>query len=224
MHTFSTPTKPPISIAILAGGRASRMNGVDKGLQQLHGQTLVERLLKQLKNASDDILISANRHLNDYQALFPACRIITDEPPDFKGPLGGIYSTLKHARHDYLLVIPCDLLQLPDDCIDKMLKQLLEGQLSVVYADINGQALYPFCLLHKSLLPSLENILLEQQYAVKHWLFSQHANKVELQLDAQMPINLNTLEHLIDAERFCRESVLDQLDAKADTVRQYHHV
>ncbi|WP_426957598.1 NTP transferase domain-containing protein, partial [Bacillus velezensis] len=54
---------------VLAGGRGSRMGGVDKGLQLLDGQPLVAHVIARLAPQARVLRISANRNLDAYAAL-----------------------------------------------------------------------------------------------------------------------------------------------------------
>lgn len=214
IHTPMTePRHPATSIAILAGGRATRMQGVDKGLQLLQGKALVQRLLEQLTGQSDDLLLNANRNQQHYQQLSNSARIIGDEWPDFRGPLAGMYSCLQQAKHDYLLVIPCDLIAPPENLLANMHQALLDNNCLAAYAEINQQPLYPLCLLHKSGLDSLAKQLQTQQYAVRHWLFNQLACKVAFQLHSNAPINLNTLALLQQADQMLQADFSNQTGA-----------
>lgn len=47
---------------ILAGGRAQRMGGIDKGLIPFHGKPLIESAITRLKPQVKTILINANRN------------------------------------------------------------------------------------------------------------------------------------------------------------------
>ena len=190
-----------ISIAILAGGRATRMQGQDKGLVLFRGQPLVMNLYQQIVSRSNDILINANRNQATYQQLLPTCRIISDQWPDFKGPLAGIYSALVHAQHDYMLMIPCDLSLFPKDCIAQFWQAIAQKNTKVAYARFNQQALYPFCLVHCSARASLEQALANGQYAVRHWLFEQQAGVAEFATNNILPLNLNTAEDVALAEQ-----------------------
>lgn len=190
-----------VSIVILAGGRATRMNGQDKGLVLLKGQPLAMHLYRQIESLSDDILINANRNHAIYQQLLPACQIISDQWPDFKGPLAGIHSALLHAKHDYVLIIPCDLLILPKDCISQLWQAMQKQHSKVAYASFNRQALYPLCLLHCSLRDSLEQVLASGRHAVRHWLFEQQAEFAEFAVDNILPLNLNTPDDVALAEQ-----------------------
>ncbi|WP_166738950.1 molybdenum cofactor guanylyltransferase MobA [Alkanindiges illinoisensis] len=190
-----------VSIVILAGGRATRMHGQDKGLVLLHGQPLVVHLYQQISSLSDDILINANRNQATYQQLLPACQIISDQWADFKGPLAGMHSALRHASHEYILIIPCDLLMLPKECLGQLWQAMQKNHSKAAYASFNGQALYPFCMLHRSLLDSLALALANDQYAVRHWLFEQEAAVADFAVDNILPLNLNTPDDVALAEQ-----------------------
>lgn len=190
-----------LSIAILAGGRATRMHGQDKGLVLLQGQPLVVHLYRQLAGLTDDILINANRNQTVYQQLLPACRLIGDQWPDFRGPLAGLHSALMYAKHEYVLIIPCDLLFLPHAYLSRLWQVMQQQHCQAAYASFNGQALYPFCLLHCSLRSSLQQALASGQCAVRHWLFEQQAAVAEFAVNNILPLNLNTPDDVVLAER-----------------------
>jgi molybdopterin-guanine dinucleotide biosynthesis protein A len=97
---------PPISAAILAGGKSSRM-GTDKALIQLepNGPPLAAIVIDVLNQLSDDVyLVTPPRP--EYASFGVPIR------PDLfgdTGPLGAIASALIHARHDFCLVVSCDM-------------------------------------------------------------------------------------------------------------------
>lgn len=194
--------RAPISISILAGGRGTRMDGQDKGLLGLHGQALALRSYLSVRHESQDILINANRHHQQYTSLLPECRLVADRYHNYMGPLAGIYSSLRVCRHRYLLALPCDLLSIPDNCVENLWQALLGQQRQVAYAVINGQPVYPLCLVDKQLLPSLHRQLKQQRFAVWRWLSANHAVAVNFSMQAPHPFNLNTHACLNVAEQW----------------------
>ncbi|WP_043173823.1 NTP transferase domain-containing protein, partial [Burkholderia ambifaria] len=89
---MSASPSPSITGLLLAGGRATRMDGADKGLQLLDGTPLALHVLRRLSPQVDETLISANRNADRYAELgapFDA-RIVADETADFPGPLAGL--------------------------------------------------------------------------------------------------------------------------------------
>ena len=81
-------TSEKITGVILAGGRGSRMGGVDKGLVLLQNQPLIQHVISRLKPQVDEIIINANRKIAQYQAF--GFTVIQDESADFIGPLAGL--------------------------------------------------------------------------------------------------------------------------------------
>jgi len=91
-----------ISAVILAGGKARRMNGADKGLQLLKNKPLISHVIERLQPQVIDISINANRHHTEYaQWGFP---VFSDELPDFQGPLSGMLTALEQAKTDFVLI------------------------------------------------------------------------------------------------------------------------
>jgi len=100
---------PPCSILLLAGGQGQRMGGRDKGLIEWRGEPLIQHLHRLTRPLTDDLIISCNRNLERYAAY--ADRLVADNNDDYNGPFAGIRAGLPLARHDYLLVLPCDVPQ-----------------------------------------------------------------------------------------------------------------
>jgi molybdenum cofactor guanylyltransferase len=91
------------SAAILAGGKARRFGGRDKGALLVGGRTIVARQLAELRQLTDDILL-----VGGGAVLEPGVRAVADRVPDC-GPLGGLDAALAAARDDRLVVLACDM-------------------------------------------------------------------------------------------------------------------
>jgi molybdopterin-guanine dinucleotide biosynthesis protein A len=83
------------------------MGGRDKGLIQWRGEPLIQHLHRLTRPLTDDLIISCNRNLEQYAQY--ADRLVQDGNEDFHGPFAGIRAALPLARHEYLLVLPCDV-------------------------------------------------------------------------------------------------------------------
>ena len=97
---------PRCSILLLAGGQGQRMGGRDKGLIEWRGEPLIKHLQRLTRPLTDDLIISCNRNRERYEPL--ADQLVQDDESDFPGPYAGIRAGLAVARHDLLLVLPCD--------------------------------------------------------------------------------------------------------------------
>lgn len=178
----------PVSAVILAGGRATRMGGEDKGWVALAGRPLIDHVLERLRPQVDEVLINANRSQTRYQALAP---VINDDNNDYLGPLAGMQAGLAAAHHDWVLFVPCDGPALPHDLMSRFRAALTPDTELVVAHD--GDWLQPVvALLHKSLLPSLTHALAEGERKIDIW-FARH--KMAVVSFADQPdafINLNS--------------------------------
>lgn len=90
------------SAAILAGGKASRFGGQDKGALVVEGQTILERQLSALSLAATEILIVGAGTPRD------GVRVVSDFVPGC-GPLGGLHTALSEAACEVVVVVACDM-------------------------------------------------------------------------------------------------------------------
>jgi molybdenum cofactor guanylyltransferase len=152
---------PGITGLILAGGRGSRMGGVDKGLQNFRGLPLALQTLMRLQLQSlppQEILINANRNLAAYESL--GVPVWPDSIDGFAGPLAGFLTGLERCETPLLLTVPCDSPLLPLDLVERLYKALNEqdADLAMAAAPEADGTVRPqpvFCLLKTELLESL---------------------------------------------------------------------
>lgn len=183
---------------VLAGGRGSRMGGVDKGLQPHLGQPLAWHALQRLAPQVGTLAVNANRHLAQYAALTqalaqglahtlertqppgaPPCEVWPDTHPDQPGPLAGLATGLARCRTPWLVSVPCDTPRFPTDVVARLAQaaQAASAPLAMAATPAGPGAapqLQPvFCLLHHSLLPSLLAYLASGRRRVDAWT-TQH--------------------------------------------------
>lgn len=156
-----------ISCIILAGGEGKRVGGDDKGLLEYRNKPLIEHVISAVSPQVDDILISANRNAEQYKAYSP--KVISDLSEQYLGPLAGINAALGHCRHEWVLIVACDMPFLPSDLIDKFLSTRSDKHLFI--ASTNGK-LQLVLLIHRSLHDSLEHDLSNGQLRLMQWVKS----------------------------------------------------
>lgn len=150
-----------ITALILAGGRGSRMGGIDKGLQNFRGLPLALQTLMRLQLQSEspqEILINANRNLAAYESLGAA--VWPDTLDGFAGPLAGFLTGLERCETPLLLTVPCDTPLFPLDLIERLHTALVEqdADLAMAAAREEDGKVRPqpvFCLIRVELLDSL---------------------------------------------------------------------
>ena len=188
-----------ISAIILSGGRATRMGGVDKGLISLQNQPLIQHVINRLQPQVDEILINANREIAQYETF--GLKVLQDENQDFAGPLAGMLLGLKHSKHELVLAVPCDSPLLPTDLVARLYNGMLESRVDIAVASSDGNAHPVFCLMKKSVLPSLIAFLDTGERKVSAWQKSQKYVEVDFSGCADAFVNLNTPQDLADLEQ-----------------------
>ena len=187
---------------ILAGGRAQRMGGGDKGLIPFHDKPLIESAIAKLKPQVQTIVINANRNITKYAGYgYP---VIMDETPDFSGPLAGFSVGLKACKTPYLLTSPCDSPLLPNNLAGQLSAEMERGDFQLVYAsskEANGKvwAQPVFCLMRANLQDSLASFLLKGDLKIDHW-FKELRSSTVIFDDPKVFANVNTPEELKSLE------------------------
>ncbi|HCY00576.1 MAG TPA: hypothetical protein DG754_10595, partial [Bacteroidales bacterium] len=110
---------PNTTLAVLAGGKASRMQGANKALLKHNGITFIEQIIKNLSAEFRETIIISND--NEISKIMP-CPIYTDIIRD-KGPLGGIHSALTNALNPAVFIVSCDMPFVNTKVVDRINEQ-----------------------------------------------------------------------------------------------------
>lgn len=174
------------------------MNGVDKGLVLLQQKPLIAHVIARLKPQVDEILINANREITQYKAL--GYSVLQDETDEFLGayigPLAGFSLGLQHAKNEFFLTVPCDSPLLPLDLAQRLLNSMAASRMDIAVASSAGNTHPVFCLMKKSVLPSLLDYLASGKRKVSAWQKSQQYVEVDFSDCNEAFTNLNTFEDL----------------------------
>ena len=187
-----TPLK--ITALILAGGRGSRMGSVDKGLQLFAGKPMVAHVLERIAPQADEIIINANRSINEYAAF--GHRVIADAIDGFAGPLAGLHAGLTQVTTRLIVTAPCDSPFLPMDLVARLLLAMEKKHADLAVAKTFDQVHPVFCLVKRDLEPHLRAFLETGQRKIDKWYAT--LNVVEVQFDDQEAAfaNINTEDEL----------------------------
>ena len=129
--------------AILAGGRATRLHGADKGGLVIGGRTIRDRQLDALSGLVDDIFVIGG------PAADPGSEAGVPRVPDLtaaRGPLGGIQTALHRAGDAACtLIVACDLPFVSRPFLAFLLARALEADAADVVVPRSGDRLHPLC-------------------------------------------------------------------------------
>ena len=174
------------------------MNGADKGLVLLQNKPLIAHVIARLQPQVDEIFINANREIAQYAAF--GYHVFQDGNADFIGPLAGFSLALKHAKHDYVLTVPCDSPLLPLDLVERLYNDMTASRMDIAVASSDENTHPVFCLMKKSVLPSLLAYLESGERKVSAWQKSLNYIEVDFSDDSEAFTNLNTFEDLAALE------------------------
>ena len=200
---------PGITGLILAGGRGSRMGGIDKGLQNFHGLPLALQTLMRLQLQSEplqEVLINANRNLSAYESL--GVPVWPDSIDGFAGPLAGFVTGLERCQTPLLLTVPCDTPLFPRDLVERLVHALDSdgADLAMAAAPEADGTVRPqpvFCLLKTELLESLVKFIQGGGRKIDAWTAQHRCAIVPFDLPGDNPqafANANTLAELQQLE------------------------
>ncbi len=162
---MTTDTHIPLHVeaitgVILAGGRGSRMGGVDKGLQNFNGVPLALHTLMRLSPQVGEIMINANRNLAAYESFGVPVWPDATGLGDYAGPLAGFLTGMEHVETPYILMVPCDTPLFPHDLVARLAEAFVREDADFAVAaalEEDGQlrAQPVFCLMRTTMLESL---------------------------------------------------------------------
>lgn len=181
-----------VTAVILAGGRATRMAGHDKGLLPYYGKPLICHVIDRLKGQLPRIVINANRHLAAYAQL--GYRVIPDLDENFAGPLAGVRAALTQVDTHWVVSVPTDAPHLPTDLVARLCRAATAARIHVTRTQDELQPV--FALWPRQCLPALNQFLAAGNRAVQEFLHAQQAVGVDFSDQVEAFTNINTPQQL----------------------------
>lgn len=194
----TTIPRNEITGVILAGGRAQRMGGIDKGLILLNGRPMVEYVIAALRTEIDKPMINANRHLDRYAAF--GCPVIPDIMEGYLGPLAGMASGMQTCGTQYIVTAPCDSPLVASNLVQQLYETLIRDDADICTAH-DGERMHPvFALIRCELLPDLLDYLNAGQRKIDRW-YARHRLAIAYFRDQPGAfLNVNSPEELAELE------------------------
>ncbi len=124
---MSHPVRQPLGV-ILAGGLATRMGGRDKGLLEIGGEPLLQRIIDRIEPQVAGVALSANGDAARFASY--GLPVLPDTIPGFPGPLAGVLAGLDWAAErgaDSIVTVAADTPFFPCDLVPRLLLAA-EGQ------------------------------------------------------------------------------------------------
>jgi molybdopterin-guanine dinucleotide biosynthesis protein A len=182
---------------VLAGGRGSRMGGVDKGLQNHRGVPLALHALLRLGAQCGHMMVNANRNLSAYESF--GVPVWPDAQSDFPGPLAGMLAGLERCETPWLVTVPCDTPDFPTDLVARLSAAAVAEDADIAMAathEDGGVQVQPvFCLIRTTLMEDLVAFLQGGERKIDRWT-ARHRTATVVFEDPAAFFNANTREEL----------------------------
>lgn len=199
---FPPETLPPVAGVILAGGRGSRMGGVDKALIPLGGRALADHVRDRLAPQVAALAISANGDPGRFSGT-----VLPDPLPDQPGPLAGVLAAMDWAGglgFGHVVTVSTDTPFLPRDLVRRLWAGGSGGPAIAATETAPGvlRAHPTFGLWPVDLAADLRETLARGDRKVMLWAERQGATLVPFATGPVDPFfNINTPDDLARAER-----------------------
>jgi len=184
---------------ILAGGKGSRMGGVDKGLQAFRGRRLIDHVYERLAPQVGGVVINANQNQDAYRTF--GVRVVSDAIGGFAGPLAGFHAGLSVSKRPFLASVPCDSPFLPEDLIARLHARIDETGAELAVAKTGDQPHPVFSMMRRGVLDHLSDYLKEGGRKIDAWYATLNVVEVAFDDEAEAFSNINTLEELASYEK-----------------------
>ena len=177
---------------ILAGGKNSRM-GINKAFLEIDGTRLIDNILAVYQTIFSEIIIVTNDPLSYTE--FSETLIVTDIYKE-KGALGGIYTGLFYATHDYSFIAACDMPFLNEDFIIYLAGQVGKHDIIVPELSEGFQPLHAIysrnCLSHIKKLLIADKLKIVGFYKEVRLLSIPEEKIKPFNKDGRLFLNVNT--------------------------------
>jgi molybdenum cofactor guanylyltransferase len=184
---------------VLAGGKARRMGGQDKGLININGQAMIQYVLTALKPQVNRIIINANRNISEYETF--GYSVISDQLEDYQGPLAGMAAAMEASETKFICICPCDGPLIAEDIVSRLYSAISTSSSEDSNSKINiavahdGKRMQPvYALLNCSLRQSLLDYLHSGERKIDRWYSQHNAKTVDFSDKQDCFININTPE------------------------------
>lgn len=177
---------------ILAGGKAKRLNGINKGLLLYNNRPFIEIILNTIAPLVKKIIISANTHEYDYLGY----TVVSDKINGI-GPLGGIITCLEYSDEQKNILLPCDAPFITEQILKSLIHHTAHSNADVIVARFCN-TIQPLCAVYsKNILPLAYQQIQQQNFKLTDLIQKSATQYVDFNEEFKKNfLNINTLQDL----------------------------
>ena len=174
------------TLAILVGGKSSRMNYNNKAFLKYKEKTFIEQIIKAGSKYKEIIIVANNKDLYKEFNL----KVVEDIYKGH-GPLGGIHAALTNSYTEYCLCMACDMPLISEEILDTLGN--VEEDYEVLVPKVDNR-LQPLCAIYKkTIIDNIEESLKVNENKLQRFILNLEYKIVE-GLSYREFLNINTLE------------------------------
>lgn len=150
-----------VSGVVIAGGKAQRMQGLEKGLVLFQQKPMISWVIDAMSSVCDQVVVNANGHIEEFTKL--GYQVISDDKRyENRGPLAGLWQALVTCHSSHLLVSPCDTPRVSSQLFQSLIDVAIKAP-DLIHCVRSESGLHPIhaILPVKKALASLEAFLEE---------------------------------------------------------------
>lgn len=185
------------TLAILAGGKSSRMNYNNKAFLSFKEKTFIEHIINAGKSFKEIIIVANDKEVYERFNL----RVVEDIYKG-NGPLAGIHSALKSSNTDYVLCVACDMPLVSSELLDFLGNYNEDYEILVPKYK---ERLQPLCSIYsKNIIGKIEESLIRNENKLQRFIMASNYKVIEELdnrkfeeedfLNVNTPIEFNELE------------------------------
>lgn len=181
------------TLAILAGGKSSRMNYNNKALIKYKEEEFIKHIIKAGRDFDEIIIISNDSKIYEFLNL----RVYPDKYLN-KGPLGGIHSALLNANNPYVLCIACDMPLIDRETLNSLYN---EEENYEILVSKSRDRLQPLCSIYsKAIIKDIENALLNDERKLQKVISKFNYKIIDKDFNESNFLNINSPGELKELE------------------------
>jgi molybdopterin-guanine dinucleotide biosynthesis protein A len=149
----AAPVISSLALGVIAGGRGSRLGGVDKALLRIDGRRQIDRLLDAFAPLATEVLIARGSWPRP-EGIAEEVRCLPDRLDAGGGPFAALHAIAADCSANWLLTLPIDLHGWPADLATALLGAAEDSPGAVLVDEVGMQpliALWQLAALRRSL-------------------------------------------------------------------------
>ena len=193
-----------IGCVIMAGGKSSRMNGIDKALMEINEKTLLSIAINKATQQTKYIVLNSNRDPSIFKNY--NIKVIKDTISNHPGPLAGVLSGIEwfyknNKKIKWVVSLPVDSPFFPNDLIKKLYETVVKSKKLIGVSSSNGRKHPVFSIWHISLMQPLQEALNNNIRKIDLFTKSYNPATVDFSSSVDPFYNINTPKDLNNANK-----------------------